>query len=210
MRKQALLCQHCGLITHSKCAARAHPKCDVREQLALLAHHQDWSTDASRANSPYSSEPPIGLGISSLPAKLFSRNKSKQSLLAAPSTTSLLDGDSRRGTRRYSSGGSTPGHTSPGQASQNDPVGSLRSRLSENSEEAGGTGPRNQSTSLLRIDEDGPGPAHRYDNRPLIRVEEPSEKTAAMMLPVESKASKKRQSMRRPKEDGKKGDCLVQ
>lgn len=61
--------------------------------------------------------------------------------------------------------------------------------------------PHNPSTSLLRIDEDGP--AHRYD-RPLIRVDEP-EKT--LLPPVENK---KRQSMRRSREEGKKGDCVVQ
>lgn len=185
LKKQALLCQTCGLITHTKCAARAHPKCDVREQLALLAHHQDWSVPSSGANSPYE---PTGLGISSLPARLFSRNKSKSSL-AVPSNTSL---DSRR---RYSSGGSTPGHNSPGV----EPA-SLRSRLSDHSDETGGTGtgPRNPnpSTSLLRIDEDA-----TYD-RPLIRVDEPEDRR--MPPPVENPG--KRRSVR----GDRRGDCVLQ
>lgn len=216
LKKQALLCQNCGLIIHAKCSTRAHPKCDVREQLALMAHHQDWTPSSSGTNSPYPSpEPPAGLGLSSLPARLFSRNnKSKNSLLAAPSTSSLVDPDSRRGTRRYSSGagnGSAPHALASQQNLPNDTLGSLRSRHSENSDETG-TGPRNPSTSLLRIDEDGP--AHRYD-RPLIRVEEPDmeqRKPTAMLPPVENSPSKKRQSMRRPRtSDGSgKGDCLVQ
>jgi hypothetical protein len=146
----------------------------VREQLALLVHHQDWSVTPSGANSPYE---PTGLGISSLPGRLFSRNKSKSSL-AVPSPTSLSD--SRR---RYSSGGSTPGHLSPGV----DPA-SLRSRLSDHSDETGGTGPRhpNPSTSLLRIDE----PEREVERK--------------MPPPVENTG--KRRSVR----GDKRGDCVVQ
>ncbi|BEJ10277.1 hypothetical protein CcaverHIS641_0703120 [Cutaneotrichosporon cavernicola] len=181
LKKQALLCQTCGLITHTKCAARAHPKCDVREQLALLAHHQDWSVPTGES----SPDQPTGLGISSLPARLFSRNKSKSSLVV-PSNSSF---DSRR---RYSSGGSTPGHNSPGV----EPA-SLRSRLSDHSDETG-TGPRhpNPSTSLLRIDEDA-----TYD-RPVIRVNAPEDRK--MPAPVENPG--KRRSVR----GEKKGDCVVQ
>jgi serine/threonine protein kinase len=187
LKKQAQLCETCGLITHPKCAARAHPKCDVREQLALLVHHQDWSVTPSGANSPYE---PTGLGISSLPGRLFSRNKSKSSL-AVPSPTSLSD--SRR---RYSSGGSTPGHLSPGV----DPA-SLRSRLSDHSDETGGTGPRhpNPSTSLLRIDEDA-----TYD-RPVIRIDEPEREVERKMPPPVENTGKRR-SVR----GDKRGDCVVQ
>ncbi|TXT04751.1 uncharacterized protein COLE_07570 [Cutaneotrichosporon oleaginosum] len=187
LKKQALLCQTCGLITHAKCSERAHPKCDVREQLALLAHHQDWSVPSSGTNSPYE---PKGLGISSLPARLFSRNKSKSSL-AVPSNTSLSESRNR-----YSSGGSTPGHLSPGQ----EPA-SLRSRVSDHSDETGtGTGPRhpNPSTSLLRIDEDA-----TYD-RPVIRVDEPDDRERKMPPPVENPG--KRRSVR----GDKKGECVVQ
>lgn len=37
-----MLCQHCGLICHTHCVPKASPRCDVTEQLALLARQQEY------------------------------------------------------------------------------------------------------------------------------------------------------------------------
>lgn len=165
VKKSAYLCQNCGLITHAKCAARASPRCDVREQLALLAHQQEFAAAVttppeSRATSPYLADtsPTTSNGLSGFPGRFFGRgNRSKSSLLA-PSTTSLVEPDRRA---RWSTGAGSNHSRShldavPTPASNgHETISSVRSRLSEGSEECV-RDPRGASTTLLRIDEDGP------------------------------------------------------
>lgn len=215
VKKAAYLCQNCGIITHSKCADRANARCDVRGQLALLASQQDWtvSNSSSRATSPQTEQPNP---LTSLSGRLFGRNRSKASLLAAPSSTSLVEPPCTRG-RRASSGAasfnSRPFETSTstgGSASATisgaDTVGSLRSRHSETSED-GGSLPHDRP--LIRIDEDGPaGNNNPYRRSPVIKVMEP---------PIEGGAPRRRASMRLlPQRKGKKNepeeqksDCII-
>lgn len=165
VKKSAYLCQNCGLITHAKCSARASPRCDVREQLALLAHHQEFAAAAttppdSRATSPYlhDASPTTPNGLSGLPGRLFGRSNRSKSSLLAPSTTSLVEPDRRA---RWSSGAGSnhsrshlDAATAPG-SNGHETISSVRSRHSETSEECV-RDPRTASTTLLRIDEDGP------------------------------------------------------
>jgi hypothetical protein len=46
VKKGAVLCSHCSLIAHSKCAGRAPPTCDLRSKLLMHAHF------AERGSSP--------------------------------------------------------------------------------------------------------------------------------------------------------------
>ncbi|KAL1406197.1 Protein kinase of the Mitotic Exit Network [Vanrija albida] len=176
VKKAAYLCQNCGLITHSKCAKGANPRCNVREQLALLVSQQDWTPSApsSRDNSPYPWDSQGGsTPLTSLPARLFARAGGSKSSLLAASTTSLVDhpaGD-KESASGASSGARRPSRLSSGAASATRPYpfpadhpvpekavsGSLRSRHSQTSEEDGtSANTRDRSTSLIRIDEDVP------------------------------------------------------
>jgi hypothetical protein len=68
VKKGAVLCSHCSLIAHSKCAGRAPPTCDLRSKLLMHAHF------AERGNSP---------------ADIFTRLPPPA---LAPATTSASDG----------------------------------------------------------------------------------------------------------------------
>src|SRR6266576_2483779 len=46
VKKGAVLCSHCSLIAHSKCAGRAPPTCDLRSKLLMHAQF------AERGSSP--------------------------------------------------------------------------------------------------------------------------------------------------------------
>lgn len=142
------------------------------------------SPSSSRATSPQAeaSNP-----ISALSGRLFGRgNRSKASLLAAPSNTSLVEPASSTRARRYSSGAAS----SNSRHHEGDTVGSLRSRHSEASEEAA-IAAHDRSTSLIRIDEDGPTGASLYPKGARL----PSVNKVAAE-PVEGGTPRRRASMR--------------
>lgn len=200
VKRSAYLCQQCGLITHSKCASRAHPRCDVREQLALLAGHRDFtptssngSTPRQHSNSPYGEHSQSAL--TQLGSRIFGRSRSKRDL-------SLPSED--RNARRSSSGTGTPAPNSL--ASGHDTVGSVRSRHSEVSEDS--SAHRDRSTSLIRIDEDGP--AHEQNGhyvKPAVRQEQ---RSISMPPPVEGPSRRRVSAMSKRKSGDPKGDCVVQ
>lgn len=102
-----------------------------------------------------------GLSIGS---RLFGRgNKSKSSLLAAPSTTSLVTPEAQSvGRRRHSSSAASSTSRPYLDAVSNfDGTGSFHSRHSETSEDGTGSAHRDRSHSLIRIDEDGPAHSSR-------------------------------------------------
>lgn len=215
VKRSAYLCQNCGLITHSKCAATAHPRCDVREQLALLAGHQDSvngfpvnGLPRVHPNSPYQEQSQSAMA--QLGSRIFGRSRSKRDL----STASLSPAPDNP--RRYSSGGSaggTPGPSAAASLSAGDTVGSLRSRHSEASEDS--SAHRDRSTSLIRIDEDGPGtgtgtgPAEPGEyTRPALRIEDRRVKPG-MPPAVEGPRRRASATLRRRSGD-LKGDCVVQ
>lgn len=47
VKKAAVLCAKCSLISHSKCAPNAPPTCDLRSQLLLYAHYAEQGNPAS-------------------------------------------------------------------------------------------------------------------------------------------------------------------
>lgn len=47
VKKTAVLCAKCSLISHSKCAPNAPPTCDLRSQLLLYAHYAEQGNPAS-------------------------------------------------------------------------------------------------------------------------------------------------------------------
>jgi len=53
VKKAAVLCAKCSLISHSKCAPNAPPTCDLRSQLLLYAHYaEQGSPHGLRVNPP--------------------------------------------------------------------------------------------------------------------------------------------------------------
>jgi len=46
VKKGAVLCSHCSLIAHSKCAGRAPPTCDLRSKLLMHAHFAERGSPA--------------------------------------------------------------------------------------------------------------------------------------------------------------------
>lgn len=93
VKKGAVLCSHCSLIAHSKCAGRAPPTCDLRSKLLMHAHF------AKRGNSPsdiFTHLPPSalgpastsdGLGASSSRGSLDRERTSSPQLQHSPLTT---------------------------------------------------------------------------------------------------------------------------
>ena len=91
VKKGAVLCSHCSLIAHSKCAGRAPPTCDLRSKLLMHAHF------AERGNSPsdiFTRLPPAalapasdGLGASSSRGSLDRERTGSPQLQQSPLTT---------------------------------------------------------------------------------------------------------------------------
>ncbi|KAJ6610201.1 hypothetical protein B0H10DRAFT_2225214 [Mycena sp. CBHHK59/15] len=52
VKKSAVLCQHCSLIAHSKCAVNAPPTCDLRAQLLLYAQYAEKGNPGSAYSNP--------------------------------------------------------------------------------------------------------------------------------------------------------------
>lgn len=224
VKKSAYLCQNCGLITHAKCAPRANARCDVRGQLALLASQQDWvvAAGSSRPTSPGPETPAPSLGLG---ARIFGRNKSKSSLLAAPSTTSLVSPEQPASMRRRKSSGAGSSSSRPylDASGPPDTVASFHSRHSETSEDAA-SGPRDRSKSLIRIDEDGPSHSPRAQRfstgPPPVRASEggtgPRRRVSMRLRPMrKDKAEKPLQSTlgrvnEKDREDGdRRSDCII-
>lgn len=78
-----MLCQNCGLICHTHCVNSASSRCDIGEQMTLLARQQEYlsvhgpqagpSAASSRRSSFYTDEPFDigGTPFTALPGKLF-------------------------------------------------------------------------------------------------------------------------------------------
>lgn len=113
VKKSAVLCEHCNLFAHSKCAVRAPPTCDFRSQLLLYAKYAEMGNPSSsrvplestrtvhsatsdisfpphktNLDSPISSQPFSGSQISSthkfLGALHFKRSRSNPSSESPP------------------------------------------------------------------------------------------------------------------------------
>ncbi|KAF9038435.1 hypothetical protein BJ165DRAFT_1614013 [Panaeolus papilionaceus] len=52
VKKSAVLCSQCSLISHSKCAPNAPPTCDLRAQLLLYAQYAEKGNPASAYHNP--------------------------------------------------------------------------------------------------------------------------------------------------------------
>jgi len=52
VKKTAVLCSQCSLISHSKCAPNAPPTCDLRAQLLLYAQYAERGNPASAYSNP--------------------------------------------------------------------------------------------------------------------------------------------------------------
>jgi hypothetical protein len=52
VKKSAVLCDHCNLIAHSKCAKDAPPTCDLRAQLLQFARYAEQGNPASVYSNP--------------------------------------------------------------------------------------------------------------------------------------------------------------
>lgn len=52
VKKSAVLCSQCSLISHSKCAVNAPPTCDLRAQLLLYAQYAEKGNPASVYSNP--------------------------------------------------------------------------------------------------------------------------------------------------------------
>ncbi|KIY62610.1 hypothetical protein CYLTODRAFT_169858 [Cylindrobasidium torrendii FP15055 ss-10] len=52
VKKSAVLCAQCSLISHSKCAANAPPTCDLRSQLLLYAQYAEKGNPSSVYSNP--------------------------------------------------------------------------------------------------------------------------------------------------------------
>jgi hypothetical protein len=91
VKKGAVLCSHCSLIAHSKCAGRAPPTCDLRSK--LLMHAQFAECGSSPADIFTRLPPPAvapasdGLGASSSRGSLDREHTSSPQLQQCPSAT---------------------------------------------------------------------------------------------------------------------------
>lgn len=52
VKKNAVLCEQCSLISHSKCAVNAPPTCDLRAQLLLYAQYAEKGNPGSAYSNP--------------------------------------------------------------------------------------------------------------------------------------------------------------
>lgn len=59
VKKAAVLCSKCSLISHSKCAPNAPPTCDFRSQLLLYAHYAEQGNPHSLYANPLYEHPEI-------------------------------------------------------------------------------------------------------------------------------------------------------
>lgn len=111
VKKVGVLCQTCGLISHSACAAGSTTRCDAHEQYALYVRQQEYlqSAASSRYVSPQPSLDNLESGKAhNFPGKLL-QNIKRSSKAALRSSSSVdLSGEIRR---RKSSN-----HTQSGQA----------------------------------------------------------------------------------------------
>ncbi|KAF9454333.1 hypothetical protein P691DRAFT_809889 [Macrolepiota fuliginosa MF-IS2] len=57
VKKSAVLCSKCSLISHSKCAPTAPPTCDLRSQLLLYAQYAEQGNSSSLYSNPLSEQP---------------------------------------------------------------------------------------------------------------------------------------------------------
>jgi len=52
VKRSAVLCTACSLISHSRCAINAPPTCDLRAQLMLYAQYAENSNPGSASSNP--------------------------------------------------------------------------------------------------------------------------------------------------------------
>ncbi|KAG5654371.1 hypothetical protein H0H81_003829 [Sphagnurus paluster] len=86
VKKSAVLCAHCSLIAHSKCAVDAPPTCDLRAQLLLYAKYAEQGNPASVYSNPAE-----GLRDSASPASdvpYIAHSHSPRTSIDASTTTS--------------------------------------------------------------------------------------------------------------------------
>lgn len=96
VKKNAVLCEECGLICHASCARKAATPCSLRAQLLMLASNQRSSVDMVRVMSPTPSvstpPPPTPVAASSpvfrFPFGKYKRNSKGASDLNLPATLS--------------------------------------------------------------------------------------------------------------------------
>ncbi|KAI0343070.1 hypothetical protein BDW22DRAFT_1428512 [Trametopsis cervina] len=67
VKRSAVLCSHCSLIAHSRCAVHAPPTCDLRSQLLLYAQYAENSSPGSVFSNPMEFFPGLGPGTPSTP-----------------------------------------------------------------------------------------------------------------------------------------------
>lgn len=60
IKKSAVLCSECSLISHPKCTVNAPPTCNLREQLLLFAHYAEKGNPATLYSNPAEGLPNVG------------------------------------------------------------------------------------------------------------------------------------------------------
>lgn len=107
LKKTGVLCEDCGMLCHTACAAQASSRCDIDEQLALLAHQREFLSDTPPSDAVLlKSSVDDDLPLVGLPVKILNGwRRSKSALkLDRPSSVDLLG---RRSTVE-------PCHSAPG------------------------------------------------------------------------------------------------
>jgi hypothetical protein len=92
VKKGAVLCSHCSLIAHSKCAGRAPPTCDLRSKLLMHAQFAERGSSPAdiftRLPPPHTPAPASdGLGASSSRGSLDRERTSSPQLPQSPLAT---------------------------------------------------------------------------------------------------------------------------
>ncbi|WVQ85452.1 hypothetical protein IAT38_007617 [Cryptococcus sp. DSM 104549] len=92
--KKGVLCQGCGMISHISCASIAPPRCDIHEQLAILARQEEMfnSVSPSQAPTPRASFDNRDSHLTALPGKiLLGLRRSSRAFSPPPSRPSQVD-----------------------------------------------------------------------------------------------------------------------
>ena len=89
VKKSALLCSQCSLISHSKCAPNAPPTCDLRAQLLLYAQYAEKGNPASAYSNPLGNDTHQHVTLSDV---AFVEHNSRTSLDGSqPSRSPIVD-----------------------------------------------------------------------------------------------------------------------
>jgi len=89
VKKTALLCSQCSLISHSKCAPNAPPTCDLRAQLLLYAQYAEKGNPASAYSNPVGNDTHQNVALSDV---AFVEHNSRTSLDGSqPSRSPIVD-----------------------------------------------------------------------------------------------------------------------